>query len=57
MCRYLFPPLVSDARALRPGGGVHREAEGREGEGRGRPTREVSIYGNTLSAAARKLAP
>jgi hypothetical protein len=43
MGSYLFQPLVSDARALRTGGGFHSEAEEREGEGRGRPTREVRL--------------
>src|SRR5712692_3686029 len=33
MGRYLFPPPVSDARALRPGDGFHIEAEEREDEG------------------------
>ena len=39
----LFPPSLSDARALRPGAGFHCAAEGREGQGRGRPTREVRL--------------
>jgi hypothetical protein len=43
MGRYLFLPLVSDARALRPGSGFHCEGEGREEEGRGRPTRKVRL--------------
>ena len=43
MGSYLFPPSVSDARALRPGGVFHSKAEGREEEGRGRPTREIRL--------------
>ena len=43
MGMWLFQQLVSDARALRPGGGFHCEAEGREGEGCGRPMREVRL--------------
>lgn len=33
MGSYLFPPPVSDARALRPGGDLRFESEGREVEG------------------------
>jgi hypothetical protein len=43
MGSYLIPPSVPDARALRPGTGFHSAAEGREGEGRGRPTRKVRL--------------
>ena len=43
MGKWLFPPPVSDARALRPVGGFPFEAEGREGEGCGRPMREVRL--------------
>ena len=43
MGSYLIPPPVSDARALRTDAGFHFEAEGREGEGCGRPMREVRL--------------
>ena len=43
MGRYLFQRPVSDARALRSGVGFPCEIEGREGEGRGRPTREIRL--------------
>jgi len=43
MSKWLFQQPVSDARALRPGGGFPFESEGREGEGRGRPMREVRL--------------
>ena len=43
----LILPALSDARALRPAGSFHCEAEGREEEGSGRPMRQVRLMVTT----------
>ena len=52
-----FPLVVSDARAPRPGGGFHCEAEGREEEGRGRPMRQVRLMVTTYRPRPENLRP